>query len=224
MMRPTLKAMTAIALLLTLPSCVSLLLGTKGSPPRYALESVSYTPAGADVIAGRLIIDDPRAEAVFDTALIARAPSGQRYEYFEKAEWADRVPRLFGNFIERSFQNVQSNLVIGDRTDLLIGDYILQIDIRGFHIDQSQASSVAEIAYYARLLDSRNTVLAARLFKGRTQVLVKGMAGDVAAFNISASVAGQETIDWVFGIIGARMTGEISAVTAPEGKEGSEGA
>ena len=205
MIRSVSRIALVMLVTLCLSGCVSLLLGTKNTPPRFALEPLNYTPSGAEVITGRLIIDDIRTEAVFDTALIARAPSAQRYEYFENAEWADRVPRLFSNFMERSFENVASDLVIGDRTKLLVGDYILQIDVRSFHIDQSEETSNASIAYYARFLDNRNNVIAARLFEAQSPVILKGMEGNVRAFNKASFMAGEDTLNWVFSLIGEEM-------------------
>ncbi len=199
----SLISMAALAVSLT--GCASLVLAGSGeTPPRYTLAPVTFEESVVEALPVRLIIADPNAEAAFATSRIAHSPAKLRYDYFEEGEWSDRAPRLFGIFLERSFENSGQILAVGDRISVPVGDYILQTDIRGFHIETRKRKKVARLEYYVRLTDGRNNTIASKLFSASEQVPTRSVGDAVTAFNAAANVAGEETIAWALANIKAQ--------------------
>ncbi len=189
-----------------LSGCASIVAGG-GTPSRYTIAPVNYTSAAPDQLKVRLIIADPDSEAAFSTSKITRSPEPLRYDYYADGEWTDRAPRLFGIFLERSFENTGKIEAVGDRATLPIGDYILDTDIRSFHIEMRDGQNVALISYHARLSDRRSKTIASQLFTASEPVSNGSLLGAVEAFNRAANRAGDATVTWTLDQIVGEMQG-----------------
>lgn len=191
---------------LAMTGCQSLILGNGETPPRYTLSPVSAAAQGQNQLQTRLVIADPVAEAAFETSKIARSPEPLRYEYFADAEWSDRAPNLFRIFLVRSFENSGRIEAVGDRVTLPIGDFILDTDIRSFHVEMHNGQSIARIAYFARLSDRRNNSIASRLFTVDEPVNGSALPSSVEALNIAINRVGGDTVNWAVAEIEERLS------------------
>lgn len=182
--------------LMTLTGCVSVLPEARPAAPRYLLEPVDYDGADAEPVSWSLVVEDPSATRVYDTAKIALIRNAGRVEYLANGEWADRAPRLVQASLVRSFENTARILGVGDRASLIASTYVLQTDIRALHADFVDGSPKAAFAIYARLTNARGKVIAARLFE-KTAPAGKGTADEIAAaFDEAAAGAFAEIIEW----------------------------
>ncbi|MGV6801341.1 MAG: ABC-type transport auxiliary lipoprotein family protein [bacterium] len=185
---------------LSLSGCVSLLLGTEDTPPRFTLEPVKYDTSRQLQMDVRLIIADPEAEAAFRSSQIAISSAPLRYEYLTGAEWSDRAPRLFGIFLQRSFENHGGIKSVGDRSTLPLGDYILRTDIRQFNLEQRGGNTNAKISVYVQLFDSSNRAIAGKLMSASKPV-EGGLTQTIQGFNLAAQQVGDDVVIWSTGQI-----------------------
>ncbi|WP_306250567.1 ABC-type transport auxiliary lipoprotein family protein [Parvularcula sp. IMCC14364] len=197
-------ALAAVSMM-AVAGCQSLLVGNGETPPRYTLSPVPGTVAAQTQLAARLVIADPVAEAAFETSRIARSPEPLRYEYFANAEWSDRAPNLFRIFLVRSFENNGRIQAVGDRVTLPIGDFILDTDIRSFHVEMQDGQNIARVAYFARLSDRRNNSIASRLFEVNEPVNGSALPSAVEALNSAVNRVGNETVVWAISEIEQNM-------------------
>jgi len=189
------RAALLVALLM-LTGCVSVLPEARPAAPRYLLESVSYDNEGAEPVSWSLVIEDPSATRVYDTAKIALIRNAGRVEYLANGEWADRAPRLVQAALIRSFENTSRILGVGDRASLITSTYTLQTDIRALHADFVDGPPEAAFSVYARLTNARGKVIAARLFENKAPA-GKGTAEEIAAaFDKAADGAFAEMVEW----------------------------
>ena len=199
--------------LMLLPGCASVVLAGSDTPPRYTLQPVGYDNPAEAPIPVRLIIADPSTEAALFTSKIAHSPSPLRYDYLTEGEWTDRMPRLFGIFLERSFENHGRIAAVGDRVAMPMGDYILHTDIRSFHVQTRGRDRSAEIAYFVRLTDRRNKTIGSQLFLSSSSLETKSVSKAVAAMNVAMERVGRETVEWAVAYIEER---EITKAEAQE--------
>jgi cholesterol transport system auxiliary component len=197
----TIQKLALLGVLMSLGGCVSLLLGVEETPPRFTLAPVSFPNTNAEPLPLRLVISDPRAERAFRTSSITRSPDALRYEYYAGAEWSDRAPRLFGIFLQRSFENSGRIGAVGDRTSLPLGDFTLHTDIRSFHVSYLGGRKVAKISYFARLTDNRNKTIDTQLFSAEEPVRGDGVEQAVQAMNRAANRAGDATVNWTLNLM-----------------------
>lgn len=183
--------------------CTSNLIGGGDPSPRYTITPAAFEVPSAAVMDVRLVIADPEAEAVLRTPKIAYSAQPLRYEYLAGAEWTDRLPRLFGIFLERSFENSGAFRAVGTRSELPLGDYTLHTDIRSFHLEQTGSGQNARVIYFARLTDGRNRTIDSRLFETVEPAGQDTILADIEAFNRAADRLGEETVTWVIDAIAA---------------------
>jgi cholesterol transport system auxiliary component len=183
---------------LALTGCVNVLPKAQPASPRFTIAPVEFQSDAAPAVDWTLIVEDPQASRVYDSTKIALVREPQRIEFYADGEWADRPPRLIQSALIRSFENTGRILGVGDRTTRSIGDFALQTDIRRLEADVSSGEAKAVFSVYARLVNNRGKVIAAKLFtregdaeSDRGPAVAKAI--DVAAQGVIADI-----VAWAF--------------------------
>ncbi|NOX95086.1 MAG: hypothetical protein GXP04_08305 [Alphaproteobacteria bacterium] len=182
--------------------CVSLLPETSPPKPRYNIEAVGLSAVEGFELGSpldwALVIENPNTTRAYDSVRIAVTPLPGKIEYFAGAEWADRAPQLFQTALVQTFEDSGRILSVGDRHAVPVGDITLQTDIRALHVNMQHGAKEAEVSIYARLLDGKGRIYAARRFDGA--IAVKSDKGDdvAAAFNDAFKGVIAEITSWTF--------------------------
>lgn len=192
------RSLIAPALALALAGCVSVLPEAAPPAPRYVLAPAEYEAESEQRVAWSLAIEDPAATRAYDTAKIALARAPGRIEYYANGEWADRAPRLFLSALVRSFENTGRILGVGDLAALPASDFVLRTDIRAMHADYRNGNPVATISVYAKLMDARGRVYAARLFERSAPAERDTVAEVASAFEQVVGALLADMVDWTF--------------------------
>lgn len=192
--------MTRVLLLVFLAAlggCVNVLPQARPAAPRYLLEPVKAESDGP-VVSWSLAIEDPIATRAYDSPKIAAVREAGRVEFLGNGEWADRAPRLVQTAIIRSFENTGRILGVGDRTALVSATYVLQTDIRNLEADYLSGKPEARVTVFARLLNGRGKVLAARLFERRAGAGAGSPADLARAFDTASGAVIADLMSWTF--------------------------
>ncbi|MEM6414177.1 MAG: ABC-type transport auxiliary lipoprotein family protein [Pseudomonadota bacterium] len=212
-----------IALPLLSSACVSVLPDANPAAPRFGINDVEASDTtgariatnGSALMAGAahagaaskaattswsLTIDDPIATRGIDTVKIARIEDGQRYEYYDDAEWLDRAPLLFETALIRSFQNSGSIISVGGISSQPIADYILKMDIRSFSAEETDDGVVAKVDVYVRLSDFRARNYAARRFQRAIRVRSDNGVRVATQLDKAVSQVIPQIIDWTLTV------------------------
>lgn len=184
-------------LALSLSGCISILPDSGDLAPRLSLDAGEPDPTATPQMNSSLVIEDPNAEAVFNTFSVAVATSPYEYEYLAEAEWTDRVPVLFRLYMERRFENQNRFMAVGDRVELPRGDYALFTDIRSFHIDRTGGGQSAKVSFSARLVDHKGDTLGARVFSSSVPISGRNKAEAIRSLNSAVEQSVDQLIDWV---------------------------
>jgi cholesterol transport system auxiliary component len=109
-----------------------------------------------------IVVPEPTTVAALDSErIVVRAANGE-LTYLPRAQWADRLPRLFQTRLIQTFEN-SGRAAVGRPADRLSSSYQMLIDIRAFEAREATRDAVIEVA--AKLVNaSSGSVVNARLF------------------------------------------------------------
>ncbi len=194
------KNLGFIFLILCAQGCISVLPDGKPASDRYQLSSVAIEPATQAPVTWSLSVDDPVATRAHDTSMIVLMREGSRIEYFSRAEWVDRAPRLFAAALVRSFQNSGRISAIASRGEQPHSKFILQTDIRDFHADYAGGGRTAVTSVHARLADARGRTYGARLFEARVPMARDSAREAADALNEGSRQVIAEIVAWTLEV------------------------
>jgi cholesterol transport system auxiliary component len=117
---------------------------------------------------GAIIVPEPTTIFALDSErIVVRAASGD-LTYLPRAQWADRLPRLFQARLIQTFEN-RGKVAVGRPADRLASSYQLLVDIRSFEAREASRDGFIEVAAKIVTTDSGN-VRRAQLFSASTPV------------------------------------------------------
>ena len=197
----------SLAAVMLLTGCVSLIPPAKNLPPRYTLNAIEGS-GDAQRLPVTLAVADARAEGAINTSRIAVRTAPNEIRSLPEGEWAERVPRVFSQLVEPTFEEQGRLLAVSDRVALPLADYVIFTDIQRFEAVRHLEQEVVEVKFRVRLENRTGRVLAARRFDGTEPMLSDDTAGAAAAMDTAASRAAKEMADWAIVEI-ARVEGEV---------------
>jgi cholesterol transport system auxiliary component len=179
--------------------CISVLPKARPPAPRYVLSPAAIN-ASAELVDWTLSIEDPTAIRAYDSMKIVAIREKGRLEFLANGEWADKAPRLIQTILIQTFENSGRILGVGDRTQIIGGDFVLLTDLRTIHVDYSAAPAVARIDIQARLLDRRGAVIGAKRFESETAVDENSPAAIARALDASVAGAIGPLAEWTLAL------------------------
>ncbi len=188
-----------------LSGCISLIPDAGELPPRIALAvPLENGDAQAPRFDATLIVADPEAASVFNTSKVAVATAPYAFAYLEDAEWTDRAPILWRRYLQQRLEGENLFVAVSDLAQMPLADYLLYTDIRGFHIDRTEATPRVRITVNARLAAARGVTLGTRTIRTTVPLQGSGQGPTALALNNAASSATDELAAWVEELVAAR--------------------
>jgi cholesterol transport system auxiliary component len=169
-------------ILLWLTSCGPLIPVPGEAPKRYTLSHLSETQQ-SPLIKKQLFIEVPNASISLDSQRVAVVPKPQQIDYFADMEWSDRLPLVIQESLAYSLQNQHLYSGVIYRSDGVIPDQSLKIDIRKFNIDHTGPLK-AEAEYFVQLID----VTTRRELVSQTFTTTSSLAAEPTAARIVAAL------------------------------------
>ena len=193
--RRLLGGLAAVALL---PGC-SGLLPQPGPPPRlFRLTPQSTFPEDLPSADWALLVDRPEASAGLDVPRIAVRPSPVALEYYAKAAWTDRAPRMVQGLITESFENADRLQAVGSQSLGLRADYLLKSELREFQVEYFEGPlPVAHVQLNAKLVDGvSRRIMADEAFSARSEATADSLEAAVFAMDAALGKALKRMIVW----------------------------
>ncbi|MCA3562888.1 MAG: membrane integrity-associated transporter subunit PqiC [Methylocystis sp.] len=144
------------------------------------------SPAGAAkryVGGPTIVVPEPTTIFALDSERIVIRTSAGDLAYLSRAQWSDRLPRLFQARLIQTFEN-QGRPAVGRPVDRLSSSYQLLIDIRSFEAREANRDGYIEVAAKIVTTASGN-VRKAQLFSASTPVAALDGSGVTAALDAS---------------------------------------
>ena len=176
--------------------------GKRDAPRLFDLQPPAPA-AVADTRPEQLVIAEPRAGQMLETARIAVRPTANELRYYAGASWRDRAPTLLHDAILEAFEDARAFHAIGRAGGGLGGELQLIIELRQFESVYVDGRPQAVIELQVTLLDggSGRALGATRIRQAET---ASGTAIDevVPAFEAATARALQELVGWTHRIAG----------------------
>lgn len=132
-----LSAPTALALVLAVAACTSLLPGPGDPPQFFVLTPKSTFDPDLPAADWQLVVEVPVASGALNTSRIALSKSPVKLEYFANARWTDRAPVMVQTLLVESFENSGRIGAVGRESLGLRSDYNLKTELREFQVEYS---------------------------------------------------------------------------------------
>ena len=152
------KIFSALALLLALSACSSLLPKSAPPPGFYALDApagaaaATPTPAAS---APTLIVNPPQAAAGYDSSRIIYVRQAHQLQYFSQSEWVDTPARMLAPLLVKSLQMSGAFKAVVSMPSAAVGDLRLDTEIVRFQQEfDASGSSTVRFTLRATLVDS----------------------------------------------------------------------
>jgi cholesterol transport system auxiliary component len=119
-----------------LAGCEGMLAGLGGPPPNlYTLTPKSTFEASVPTANWQLVVEEPIAAGGLDTDRIALRSSPTVLDYFARARWTERAPRMVQTLLVESFENSKHIVAVGRKAIGLRSDYNLKSELREFQAE-----------------------------------------------------------------------------------------
>ena len=190
-----------------IPLALLMLTACGGSRPAPELYTLQATPPAVEACrAGSTIkIVEPVAGAGLDSPRIAVMERGGKQTFYRGVRWNAATTRMLQLYLADTFEQsgMFATVLTDDSTSR--ARYLLETQLRDFHIDQSQGVPVVRIRLSANLVDaaSRRPLLSVPLAAERG-VSGQNMQGIVQVFNEEMAALSTDLLARLRGRIGCR--------------------
>lgn len=218
MLRLTLpvSAAGAMALLLAVSGCSSLLPARAPASDLYQLSPLSLSERSGRPIAGQIVVEVPLAARGIDTDRIVVRSGANEIRYLAGARWTDRAPKLVQTALVQGLESAHGFTGVGRPGDGLRGTYALLSELRSFEVVSAGQGTTIEVVLAVRLVRAPGgDVLATRLVRAVAEPQSRGAADVVKAFDSATNEAASETIQFALASAAAAKPADSTA-SAPK--------
>ncbi|WP_162652422.1 ABC-type transport auxiliary lipoprotein family protein [Lentilitoribacter sp. Alg239-R112] len=144
----------------------------------------------------QILITEPSALKTLDSEQILVRTSPSAVQYLSKAQWNDRLPKVFQVKLARAFENSGRLSGVGLPGEGLAIDYQVVTSLRSFEVVASSPRvAVAEVS--VKILNDRNgTVRAQKVFRQITNVVGNSNEAYVDSLNSASSQVISDIVTW----------------------------
>jgi phospholipid/cholesterol/gamma-HCH transport system substrate-binding protein len=174
--------------------------GEKKPEAVFDLTAAKDFPGVENTITQHLVVPDPSSILTFDTQRILVRNAQGVYSHLEDAKWADTTPKLMQARVLQSFENAGQLSMVSRPFEQAEGAYRLELTIRSFNLTPAPAPA-AMVAFSARILDNKGTVVAARVFDASAPAKSLQPADAVAALDAAFGKAAHALVVWAVGLL-----------------------
>ncbi len=169
------------------------------TPPQIYLLNPRLGPINGSKASFALAVSTPSAPFSLASRRIAIQRSANTLDYYARAVWQDRTPRLLQRLVVEGFEDSGKITAVARTQSGLHADYLLQLDLRRFEADylNPKGAPRAELSLSARLirLSDRKVVATTRI---RTQAPAQrnSIKSAVTAFDHATAKAIKALVAW----------------------------
>lgn len=198
-MRGFLHSLTTAILLLMISGCGSLL-STPAPNDLYQLTSPTLTEtASTPKVLWRFGIDYPDAIGGLHAKRIAIRESKNKVGFIQGIRWVEPLPEMLQTLILETFEQSEYFTFVQRQTIGLVTDYILQTEIRDYHvINTGRTGQQVHLRIQAKLVDRwKKSVFFEKTFEYRIPTGARGKPQIIAAFDQVTHQFLQNLLEWV---------------------------
>lgn len=178
-----------------LPVVAALLLGgCLGLAPNETAQVYVLTPKttfdpGRPPVGWQMLVEEPLAQAGFDSARIAVRKSPIELDYLADATWSDTAPAMVQDLLVDSFDSSDRIQAVSPDALGLRADYTLKSEIRAFQAEfpygyEDRTDAVARVRIAVRIARTVDReIVASETFEAEARITEGGTPGIVAAFD-----------------------------------------
>lgn len=196
----TSKSLAAVAGLLLLASCGSLLEIPGPAPDLHNLTPKSTYNAALPSVKWQLVIEEPVAAGGLDTSRIAIRPKPTELKYFPNVRWTERAPKMIQTLLIESFENTGKIVAVGRQSIGLRSDYNLKIELREFQAEYypSSDSPKIRVRINAKIVSQpQRAIIASHTFEQVIQSPDDPSIDDIiATFDLAAGKVFKHMVEW----------------------------
>jgi cholesterol transport system auxiliary component len=183
----------ALAALLTITGCSSLL-GPSGPAPVYYGLNAPKAKSGS-FIDQQLLVEVPRAALDLDTTRIAISQKPNAVEYYADVLWRDRAPAMLQSLLVNTLNSSGRFRAVAAANSGLRADLLLLTDITYFEVAAYQGE--ARVGLTARLVNAADrSIVATGAFYNSSPTASKSFDDVIAAFDRATGDLMVQLADW----------------------------
>ena len=181
-----------------LGGCAGLLPQAGPPPALYRLTPQSTFPENLKKVEWALLIDRPDASAGIDVPRIALMRNAVALEYYARAAWTDRAPRMVQGLITESFENSGLLEAVGTQTLGLRADFLLKLELREFQVEYANAPlPIANVRINAKLVDGPSRrIIAGESFPAKVPAQSDSLQGVIFALDAALNKVIKQLVFW----------------------------
>ena len=174
----------------------------RGPPPETfdlsGPSSISRVPEGT---AAQILIPEPSALKTLDSERIVVA-TGPKLSYYPKAQWPDRMPKVFQAKAIEAFEKSRRARAVGRPGEGLSIDYQLLTNIRAFEYRSGENGGSAYVEVSVKVMDDRTgRIVAAKVFHGEASVAADKAEDVVAGVDAAMTDVLVQLVRWTLTVI-----------------------
>jgi cholesterol transport system auxiliary component len=196
-------AAAALCALVLLPGCQGLqTLQSAATPTQlYTLTPKSTFDPDLPSVAAQIVIEEPTANASFNTDRIAVQPHPLQVQYFGGVRWVERAPLLVQRMLMESFENTDRLRSVGRSAVGLRSDYTLVGDLREFQAEVEPGDPQAPVQVRVRLnlkiiRQPEGLIVASRSFGERLETPSDDMRDVALTFDEALGDVMRDAVEW----------------------------
>lgn len=189
-----LRKILALSSCLVLSGCIGG--GNASIPDTFTLSQNTEIATPASRSRRQILITEPSALKTIDSEQILVRTSPSAVQYLSKAQWNDRLPKVFQAKLARAFENSGKLSGVGLPGEGLAIDYQIVTSIRAFEVvASSPRTAIAEVS--VKILNDRNgTVRAQKVFRKISSVVGNSNEAYVNSLNSASSEVISDIVAW----------------------------
>ncbi len=197
-----LRRLAPLALALLLPGCAGLQTLSAVTTPSdlYDLSPKSTFPVDLPKVRSQIVVEEPTSASYVNSDQIAVKVGSFKVEYFPRARWVDRAPRLVQTLLVESLENTGAVAAVGMEAIGLTSDFTMVTDLREFQVE-TDVTRNDPLTVHVRLnikivQEPQGLIVASESFPANSQAASSDMSDVVEAFDDALGRAMRDAVVW----------------------------
>jgi cholesterol transport system auxiliary component len=182
-----------------LAACEGVLPGSGPPPDLYTLTPKSTFRQDIPAVQWQLVVEEPLAAGGLDVTRIALREKPTELNYFARAQWVDRAPRMVQTLLVESFENSGKIVAVGRQAIGLRSDFNLKGELREFQAEYAKPNTPPTIRVRLNVKivrQPRRDIIASRNFEATMTAAGTDMSAIVGAFDVALDRVLKGVVEW----------------------------
>lgn len=189
-----------LALLLTAACDAARVLGGLSEPSdQYVLTPKNTFSGAIPEVKWQLVVEEPVAAGGLNSARIVSQSTPTRLDYFARAVWTERAPRMVQTLLVESFENSGRITAVGRQAIGLRSDFNLKSELREFQAEffDAETPATVRVRLNAKIIQQPGrSIIASETFEATAPAASNGMTDIVRAFDEALGRVLKRTVEW----------------------------